>query len=725
MSNRSPPETSRSSGWLSTLRARGVLRVAGSYAVIAWLLLQIADVTFDPLGIPKWVMTALIGAAVSGLPIAIGFAWYYELGDAGVVRDTAADGAARPTVHGLRRYADMVVIAVLLVVVAVLLVRQSDLAKPRPSASPAIAVLPFENLSTDPEQEYFSDGLAAEVLDRLGRVPGLVVIARSSSFSFKGKNVDARTAARRLGVTTVLEGSVRRAGHRMKLSAQLIDGASGRQLWSGTFDRELGEVFAVQEDLASAVIEAIVPAARGDAAGAATAPTTDVSAYDLYLLGRQAQEARTGERLRESVRYLEQAVNVDPSYAKAHAAMSRALILWTHYQHVTAPADALGRAESEAHRALALDADSSEAHAALATVMREKQVAGAEGEYQRALELNPNNVVALWDYAVLLGHMPDREADARKLRDRTALLDPRSGNIWASRLVETPFEPDRGKAFRALFGRGLEALEGDADALNQIARVARIYGYAPEALRASYAIERAGNRVTGLKSQTISWLLVDDLDRARNAADALGEERDDVLAHRIEIAGLQGDYAEVERLTARLKALQGDDPSALRPLIFWLAAQGRYAEAATQLAVAGPIPEDTVGPLGSSLLSGLALPAVLRIYRATGRSAEADAMAEKYLQIVRADEDLGFVRPVLAANEGYKDEAVAALERESHVYVLSRPFQPGMPWFRNLEGHPGYDKLLAERQRRIDVARAEMLEIEAAATSGASGHKME
>ena len=534
--------------------------------------------------------------------------------------------------------------------------------------------------------------------------------------------VDSRTAAERLGVTTVLEGSVRRAGNRLRMSAQLIDGASGRQLWSGTYDRELNDVFAVQEELAAAVIDAVVPAARGGAAGAAAAPTTDMNAYDLYLLGRQAQEARSGERLRESVRYLEQSVRVHPSYAKAHAAMSRSLILWIHYPHVPAPRDALKRAEGEAHRALALDADSSEAHAALATVMRERKAPGAEGEYQRALELNPNNAVALWDYLVLLGGASGRESEVRKLQDRIALLDPRAGNIWATRLGETPFEPDRGQAFRALFAKGLEALEGDADALNLIGRVARIYGYAPEALRASQAIERAGNRVLGLKAQTISWLLVDDLDRARRAADAMGEDRDDVLGFRIEIAGLQGDYAAVERLTARLRALQDDDPSALRPLAFWLAVQGRYAEAAAQLAVAGPVPEDTVGPLGSNLLSGMALPAVLRIYRATGRSAEADAMAEKYLQMVRTDKDLDYIHPALAANEGYKDQAVTALGLVSRAYVLNRAFQPRLPWFRNLDGHPGYDRLLAERQRRIDAARDEMLQIEAAATSDASDH---
>ena len=205
-----------STALLHRLRERGVLRVAASYAVIAWLLLQIADVTFELLGVPRWVMISLIATAVLGFPAAIALAWYFELGDRGLTRDTAADAAARPVVHGLRRYADVAIIGVLLATVAALVVRQSDFAKPPPPDRPTIAVLPFANLSGDPAQEYFSDGLAQELIDRLGRVPGLAVIGRSSAFSFKGKALDPRTIAERLGATTVLDGALRREGQRSR-----------------------------------------------------------------------------------------------------------------------------------------------------------------------------------------------------------------------------------------------------------------------------------------------------------------------------------------------------------------------------------------------------------------------------------------------------------------------------------------------------------------------------
>ena len=240
------------------------MRVAASYAVIAWLALQIASVVFEPLGVPKWVFTALIIAAAAGFPLAIALAWFLEVGEHGVEVDTAAEGVPRPTARGWRHYADALVIGVLLIAVVVLLVRQSDIGKPKPPANPAIAVLPFENLGGDPAQEYFSDGLAEEMLGRLGRVPGLRVIARSSSFGFKGSNLDVRTIAERLGVTTVLEGSVQRDGKRLKLNARLIDGATGQQAWSGSFDREMTDIFAVQAELAGAIVNAIIPAARGE-----------------------------------------------------------------------------------------------------------------------------------------------------------------------------------------------------------------------------------------------------------------------------------------------------------------------------------------------------------------------------------------------------------------------------------------------------------------------------
>ena len=533
-------------GVLSRLRERGVIRVAASYSVIAWLLLQIADVTFEPLGVPRWVMISLIAGAVLGFPVAIALAWRFEPGDRGLERDTAADAAARPAVHGLRRYADVAIIGTLLVAVAILFVRQSNLGRPPPPASPMIAVLPFENLGGDPAQEYFSDGLAEEMLDRLGQVPGLTVMARSSSFSFKGKGLDARTIAERLGVTTVLEGSVQRDGRRLRLTARLIDGATGRQAWSGSFDREMTDVLIVQAELAAAVVAAVVPAARGEMAAAPVLPASDLKAHDLYLLGRAAMESRV--EMDDAVRYFEAAVQAAPNHVKAYAALSRALVLWDFYQWVPAPPDALRRAEAAAYRALAIDPQSSEAHAALGTVLRSAgNSTAAADEYERALELNPNNAVALWDFIVLLGNDPVAEKQVATLMERYGRLDPRSAILWQSRVFGAS-EGEGEAAVPEVIEGAIAMLADDVPGLRLVGIAARRTGYAPEAYRVSLAIAKAGNAQWATFMAARTWLLVDDPERARRAAEALGRI-DDATARQIapfllgEIAGLSGDFA--------------------------------------------------------------------------------------------------------------------------------------------------------------------------------------
>ena len=213
-------------GWLQRLRERGVIRVAASYAVIAWLLLQIADVIFGPLGVPPWVMVSLIVAAVLGFPVAVALAWFYEAGGPGFTRDTAAEGVPRPVVPGLRRYADVAIIAVLLAAVAVLLVRQSDLG-PSGARGLAIAVLPFQTLSTSRDADVLASGIAESVLHQLASLAELDVISRTSSFVFRDRAEDAREIGRQLGARYLLEGSVQSEPARMRVTTQLIDTQTG------------------------------------------------------------------------------------------------------------------------------------------------------------------------------------------------------------------------------------------------------------------------------------------------------------------------------------------------------------------------------------------------------------------------------------------------------------------------------------------------------------------
>jgi serine/threonine-protein kinase len=760
-----PDPHTEQSRLLGRLRERGVVRVAAGYAVIAWLLLQIADVVLDPLGLPSWVMTALIIAAAVGFPVALALAWFLEISPQGIAVDRAAEGVHRPTARGLRHYADAIVIAVLLIAVAVLAVRQSDLGKLKPAEDPAIAVLPFENLSGDPEQEYFSDGLAEEMLDRLGRVPGLRVIARSSSFSFKGKDLDARTIAEKLGVTTVLEGSVRRDGRRLKLTARLIDGRSGQQTWSESYDRELTDVFALQAELAGAVIDAIIPAAKGVAAVSAGSYTPDLNAYDLYLAARTQIALRLPASLRKSVEMMEQAVRLDPEFARGQAHLAASLLLLRHYDENSDPEQGvalLRRAEAAVHRALALDPGLSEAHGAYGNLLRDTERSGAEKEYQRALELNPNNAVAWHDYAVFLSGIARRLPDSRRATARALELDPRQPITWANYLRgavlqgREQFERERARAIQVVgdmpgaTARFLDPIWAEdraayrAELADEMGTLGGIPGaldglLLPSASLAGFPIEvmKAGL----IKAQRVAdeelpawinffwaWAPVDP-GRAAQVLPARGETRGSLDFERVrlfldaEAAGLGRDWARQDAAFATLrKSFGDDDPSVRSVMAFWLTVQGRQPEAAASFAMAEPIPATRMPPiLGNDAHYGLMDPVIVRVFRETGRAREAMHLVNERLDALRTeraavgklcqwDERVAYAS--LAANEGQREEAVGLLHEALSCGDLPYAFQPQFPWFKSLHGYPPYEELLRERERRLEQVRAELEQLE-------------
>jgi adenylate cyclase len=773
--NSLPPSPQPSdAGLLYRLRERGVVRVALSYGVIAWLLLQIADVVLEPLGIPPWVMTALIIAALAGFPISLGLAWFLEIGAQGVEVDTAAVGVPRPTARGLRRYADMIVIGVLVVAVAVLAVRQSDLGKPKPPENPAIAVLPFENLSGDPEQEYFSDGLAEEMLDRLGRVPGLRVISRASSFSFKGQSVDTRTVAEKLGVTTVLEGSVRRDGRRLRLNARLVDGASGQQAWSGSYDRELTDIFDVQAELAGAIVEAIIPAARGAVMQSPSPPTADLDAYDLYLAARTQVAIRTASSIRKAIELLERAVQLDPDFARVQALLASALLFERGYDghgDLAVGRDPpqgdvlLRRAEAAVHRALALDPDLSEAHQAYATLLRDTGRPGAEQEYKRALELNPNNAAAWHDYGVFLTNVAHRPEESDAMMVRALQLDPRQPVSWANYLADILpkgrefFEQERARAIRTVgdmpgalsrFPAPMWASDRDGyrEELEQAIRMFRdTPGALDEALLPGAAVDGFPVQVmeAGVEKQrrpadedlppwinyVRAWAAVDPA-RARGMLPEHGETRhgidyDRVLPYlRVETTGLGGDWAAQDRAFADFAGRVGDTHPALNSVkAFWMTVRGRSSDAAQALAAAGDIPVGRPPPvLGNDRDLGFMDLVIVQVYRDTGRAKEAARRVDERLGLLRYERsrhagrcqwDQRMLHAALAANEGLKDEAVEVLREAMNCGDVPYAFRPEFPWFRKLAGYPPYDALVVERARRIEESRAELLRIESEA----------
>jgi len=324
-----------------------------------------------------------------------------------------------------------------------------------PPRATSIAVLPFANMSPDGANEYFSDGMTEEIITTLSKVEGLQVAARTSAFAFKGKSESMSEIGRQLRVGTVLEGSVRRVGDRLRVTAQLIDVKDGYHLWAEAYDRDLSDVFAVQEEIAQAIVGALRVKLSGEATAMVVRTTADLTAYDLYLRGRHAVNQRTGASLLQAVEYFEQAVARDPRFAQAYAGLADAYVLLPGYS-VSNSSEAWPKGRAAAERALALDSTLAEAHTTLAygKFLFESEWREAEQGFRRAIALNPDYATAHHWYGDFLGGRGNLEGYLQEIR-RAQALDPLSQQIGTE------------------VGRALYALRRNDEAVTQLQQVLR------------------------------------------------------------------------------------------------------------------------------------------------------------------------------------------------------------------------------------------------------------
>jgi serine/threonine-protein kinase len=367
---------------------------------------------------------------------------------------TEAPASARPAAI-LRNKAMLAAAGILVIVLLLVAAFWLERAKKAPGASritPSIAVLPFADLSQEKDQEYFSDGLAEELLNSLVKVPGLHVAARTSSFQFKGKNEDLRGIGQKLNVATVLEGSVRKQGQKVRISAQLIKVSDGFHLWSETYDRNLTDIFAVQEEIAQSVAGSLRVKLLGEKLASPRA--TNVEAYNAYLQGKYFYARPTKENLDKAITYSDQAVRLDPSYAPAWAALSRAHSLQAGAYSPAQLPEAYKSAREAAEQALALDPSLAEAHAAAGQIEQyfDWDWAGADASYQRALALEPGNAEVVQGAANLAATLNHFE-QALLLSRRAAELDPLRASThhahaynawWAGQLDEAEVAVGKG-----------------------------------------------------------------------------------------------------------------------------------------------------------------------------------------------------------------------------------------------------------------------------------------
>jgi len=415
--------------FFAELKRRNVYKVAVAYAVVGWLIAQVATQIFPFLEIPNWVVRLVIVLIAIGFPIALVIAWAFEATPQGIKRTEVADAMpAKATKH---TWIYVVVIGVAISITLFLLGRYTATTKQRgePIATQkSIAVLPFANLSRDPDNAYFAAGIQDEIITRLSKITDLNVISCTSTQRFKSSPDDIPAIAAQLGVANILEGSVQRTADAVRVNVQLIRGATDTHLWADTFDRKLTDIFAVESEISKSIAATLQAKLSGSEQSAIAArPTENTEAYQLYLKGRFFWNKRTGQNLNKAADYFNQAIAADRKYALAYVGLADAYVLMPLYG-AGAPQDCYPKAKAAAKKALELDDASAEAHTSLAQVYcyYDLDYPQAIREFQRAIELNPNYATAHQWYGssglAALGQFDDAVAEVK----RAIALDPLS-----------------------------------------------------------------------------------------------------------------------------------------------------------------------------------------------------------------------------------------------------------------------------------------------------------
>jgi len=403
--------------FLDELRRRNVVRVAALYLVASWLVVQVGDLAFDAFEVPSWAMRLLIIVLILGFPLVLLLSWVFEITATGIVRESDVDKRSVRRLSDRRVY---VLIGVMLISALAMFVATRTLFDTSPDEK-TIAVLPFVNISADPDNEFFSDGLSEELLNLLAGIPELSVTARTSSFSFKNKDLDLPTIGRLLNVANVLEGSVRKSDERLRITAQLINVESGYHIWSQTYDRELDDIFAIQDDISEAVVAALRVSILGEPP---RARVTQADAFTAYLNALHFYNQRTKQGFEKAVEYAKRTLQIDPDYAPAWNLLGATYSNQALRQDL--PYDVGHEMAMDAvEKALKIDPDYAFALSARAWIAMnyERDYAASAALFRRALKLDPDNPIILGNRAILANRLGRIDVSIAMLQQSLA-LDP-------------------------------------------------------------------------------------------------------------------------------------------------------------------------------------------------------------------------------------------------------------------------------------------------------------
>ena len=560
--------------FFAELKRRNVYKVAVAYAIVGWLLIQVATQVFPFLEIPNWVVRLVIALVAIGFPIALVIAWAFELTPEGIKRTEDVDALLATAVGGapVRRRKSYAWIYVVVIGAAISLglfflgryTAGTKAVSPNDASAKSIAVLPFANMSADKNDEYLSDGVSEELITALSKITGLNVKARTSSFAFKGKNEDIQKIGELLHVSHLLEGSVAKAGNKLRITAQLIQASDGNHLWSDTYDREMQDIFAVRSEVAKQVADTLKIRLLGeDKKQLEKKPTENLEAYNLYRQGRFYADKLSEEGMKKALPFFQQAIEKDPRFALAYAGMADNYVIAA--DAIIPPREAFSKAKEAALKAIDLDDSLAEAHASLGFVHYhyDWDWAAAEKEFKRALALNPQSAQSCTLYTHFLAGM-GRYDEAQILGRRALEIDPLSvsanwflgwGALYARRWDEAirnfseaaELDPDNpwvrwflGRAY--LFSgdqqRAIEEMEG-AQRLNpdeplSIAFLGYAYAVAGRREDALKILQRLDEMEKGRFVSTIARVYVyaglGDKDKAFEWLDKAYQERSDSLA---------------------------------------------------------------------------------------------------------------------------------------------------------------------------------------------------
>ncbi|MCH7643904.1 MAG: hypothetical protein IH974_03640 [Myxococcales bacterium] len=716
---------------IAELKRRNVFRVGVAYAIVAWLLVEVASVILPTFKTPDWVMQAFTTLVILGFPLALIVAWAFEMTPEGIKRETAVDPAESIT-HATGRKLDFAIIGLLVIAVVYFaadkfVLEQAEVTAESVAREKSIAVLPFENLSQDATNEPFTMGIHDDILTQISKISALKVISRTSVMEYRNTTKNLKTIGQELGAATILEGGVQRAGDRVRINVQLIDAATDEHLWADTYDRKLtaANIFAIQTEIATAIADALrATLSTEEQELLDTVPTENMAALEAYFRGKLRMAKRNSAALAEAVDDFNRAIEFDPGFALAYVGLADSYQLQVEYSGL--PLDEMiEKAQTATDKALALDDRLAEAYTSLAGIKQARNdLEGAETTYLRALELNPNYATAYHWYSSLLSGASGRRDEALELSKKAAELDPRSPIILqgVGNSYDSVGRFDEGLAW---FHKSIEI---DPDFSGGYLWIAGHYWQVKGRLDEAVRWFRKGVSVDpgNLGFAFLGWVFLDlgDLDRAEYWI-----ERSTELAPEGFYPNLATELLHLYRgdLPAALeygrRAFGTEDPWAFQyhsfePVRIHEMRAGRYLEARAAFEKIAPelLNEDSpeIGTRNYRVAIDLAL-----ILSKTGEQQRADRLLGDSLQYIQriprlGDGGYGVADVQIYALQGEKQKALSTLQRaidegccESWWYYLK--FDPTL---EPLHDEPEFQAMVIEIEADMAAQLARVREME-------------